>query len=187
MFSGRTLQRYLAYLRIIFATGTAVLFLLVAILYEPQTIVQSGTALWATAVTSTDSLTIKILFIAMPVVIAILVAYLRRYFPRISNWIGIFFTIAFVTVYIGSTYLPHTALFIVALGGGVLALIFRHINTDVYHIVATSLTGGCVFSSLVTRFYYLPLWIGILLALGGSALGIIMQRYEYRKEQKPDA
>jgi uncharacterized membrane protein YjjP (DUF1212 family) len=92
-----------------------------------------------------------------------------------------------VTVYIGSTYLPHTALFIVALGGGVLALIFRHINTDVYHIVATSLTGGCVFSSLVTRFYYLPLWIGILLALVGSALGIIMQRYEYRKEQKPDA
>ncbi len=186
LFSGRNLQRYLAYVRMIYASGTAVIFLLVSLIYEPEMIVQHGTAVWAAAVTSSNSLTVKIVFIALPIVCAILAAYTVHLFPRITNRVGIFFTLAFTVVFIGSVYLPSVYLIIIALTSGALALFLRYLNADIYHIIATSVTGGVLFSFLVTRFYYLPLWVAVLLALGGFALGLAIQRYEYRKEQVTD-
>lgn len=105
-------------------------------------------------------------------------------FPQVGNSISTFllFALASALLLITSeaTYTPSMILIImIVVGLGALSL--RLWKRALFSIWTTAIVGGVIVAQLFTRFYFLPVWLFVTLAIIFSGIGILIQRSAWKK------
>lgn len=86
-----------------------------------------------------------------------------------------------------SVLLPHAPLITIAsvLGIGIAFALWHLFDATRYLIITSSMVGSIAVALLFTRFYYLPMWVCILIALLLTLTGISTQTH--RRDKRSDA
>jgi hypothetical protein len=182
LFAGVALERYLAPVR----AAVSFLALLLAarawVLYpeslDLQDISSIGRSLFAGEL---GTLAIVLLF---SVVLAILS---QRFAARFISIAGVpVLTIVYLLVVLIATGLRPPLLLagVITAGGAAASLLWALFDQDSHRLWTTSIAGGTMVSLLFTRFYYLPAWLFVMLALALTLIGRTAQGHGKPRETR---
>jgi len=172
-FNGYKLRNILDFLKLTVSSGAAVLAYFI-ILYKQA---------------SPDELTLRGLtkflvfdqYLALVVVIVLAVVIHLKY-PLVSSFLGTFLLYSLLAYLLVLTFNQRGSLAIVfTLLGGTGALLLRYYLKERFTLYVSAIGGSVCASLLFTRFYYLPLWLFILLALLFLSAAIYIQYKSWQK------
>ena len=191
LFTGLTLERYIAYVRFALSLALASLIGLAfwrdtAKLLELFVSSEHIIGFWQVLTTSENRLQ-SIFMIALPMLSVIVSFLLHKRFPRstssIANFVLSFllslaFTIEFVPTFsVGNHLLAATVVSLGTTG-------FYLLSFEQYIILTSSLTGAIIIALLFSKFYYLPLWVSVIMTILFGTLGLSIQQHALRKKER---
>ena len=188
LFTGAFLQRFLSAIRLIISSAVITLCVISLIPTSDQWLMLSAQRTdFATVVslmTHAPTVGHRIVALLVPFIVGGSSLFFVRRFPRISATSGVFLSVFLLTGLLLFTFISITVWLLIgiATASGLIALAIRHRWFEGYHIVTTAVFGGLLFAYAFTRFYYLPLWVGILLGTASIAVGLSSQLHTYRKQ-----
>lgn len=189
LFMGLSIEKYLSYIRMILATvGLALVG--ITLLRDAQTLAQmvisgKGVASVWQLITSTTTTSQKIILFVVPIGLTISGGFLLRKFPKTVNA----FSDLVLGMLISSAVIIELRLgfsmnltIIIASIVGVIALCCHIVFPIRYLIIISSIVGGSLVAYLFSSFYFLPFWVGLIVALLFCATGWATQRHSYHKK-----
>lgn len=113
--------------------------------------------------------------------------FLQLKFPRLGNALSTFILFAFATAAISvvsKLNLPQAVVLAFMAVSALVAVTLRLWQRELYSIWTTAVVGGVLVAFLFTKFYYLPIWLFILLAILFSSLGFLIQHSSWKKSEQ---
>lgn len=188
---GAVLERYIAYVRTATATVAASLIGM-TFLSEATTLHQlletkgSLGEFW-TLITSTSSGIGTAILYVVPLLFIVLTGYVQYRLPHVMSLVSTFVwgTVGALAmqIFIQMT-LAANAQLVLSVIVGVLVLISHLLFQNRYLIITSAIVGGSLIAILFSRFYYLPTWFSMLLAIILSAIGLSTQELSYRRRKR---
>ena len=189
LFAGLSLERYVSQVRIALATLLATHIALASTIFQRTNGSDAPVQAFLSRPVLPEAMWAKIVAILVPVCFMMLVLFLYRKLPRIINafadivWGASGTLLLFI---ITSIPISSTLLWILALAVGLVMMMWHIIDAERYLAITTSVVGGAMVSYLFTRFYYLPLWVAITLALLLVAMGLSIQLHGWYKRKRKE-
>ena len=189
LFAGLSLERYVSQVRIALATLLATHIALASTIFQRTNASDAPLQAFLSRPVLPEAMWAKIVAILVPVCFMMVVLFLYRKLPRIINafadivWGASGTLLLFI---ITSIPISSTLLWILAMAVGLVMMMWHIIDAERYLAITTSVIGGAMVSYLFTRFYYLPLWVAITLALLLVAMGLSIQLHGWYKRKRKE-
>lgn len=193
LFLGLRLERYLAYCRVVSSVVAAALVALsmatnqAALLtaFTQGTGTRSAFDILFHAEGAGEIVILAITTIATATVAILLHSKTHKIADTVSDLL-LFPLLASIPFVEGWLTLPVSMALMLMATTGILAAAVHIVKPTAFLIWTTSLTGGTVAALLFTRFYFLPLWVFLVLAILFSVSGIVSQTLGYNNRMKSE-
>lgn len=191
LFMGYSIERHLSPIRMSLAAVLSVLVLTV-VLRDGQALARvfvSGegiAGLWNSVTTGNS------LFGTIATVVAVLGSavgghFIQRRFPRMGNAISDLVLAIMICMAIMMELrfgISPTAQMAISTVVGVIALCCHIAFPVPYILITSSVLGSSVIALLFSKFYFLPFWVGLVIAIVFGSIGYASQSHGYRKRMR---